>query len=197
MLFVHRFPVYLNPFVFLFLATPCLALAVQPCMQWILIKRKKKKKQIATLNSMHLKLVLNYLLANLLVLNHRVHQSINPFQKAYPSFPLSLPYPSPKFTASNHPPLFRQSPPFIPVFDELFLRKTRILQLTNFFTFLERTFLTMILSRWLLNFSQKRNSIIKWCLKKMTLLCTFLQEKPMSLTKICKECLFLGNNFSE
>ena len=33
-----------NIFVLLFLVTPCLIVAVQPCMEWIPIKRKKKKK---------------------------------------------------------------------------------------------------------------------------------------------------------
>ena len=33
--FLTKFPVYLNLFVFLFLITPCLVLAVQPCMEWI------------------------------------------------------------------------------------------------------------------------------------------------------------------
>ena len=33
-----------NIFVLLFLVTPCLIVAVQPCMEWIPIKRKKKEK---------------------------------------------------------------------------------------------------------------------------------------------------------
>ena len=40
--FLNRFPVCLNLFVFLVLVTPCLV-AVQSCMEWIPIKRRKKK----------------------------------------------------------------------------------------------------------------------------------------------------------
>ena len=38
--FLNRFPEYLDLFVFLFLVTPCLAVAVHPCMEWIPIKKK-------------------------------------------------------------------------------------------------------------------------------------------------------------
>ena len=40
MFFLNRFPVCLNLFVFLFLVTPCLVVAVQPSMEWIPIKKK-------------------------------------------------------------------------------------------------------------------------------------------------------------
>ena len=33
--FLNRFPVFFNYFVLLFLVTPCLIVAVQPCMEWI------------------------------------------------------------------------------------------------------------------------------------------------------------------
>ena len=35
----------LNLFVFLFLVTPCVVVAVQPCMEWIPIEKEKKKKK--------------------------------------------------------------------------------------------------------------------------------------------------------
>ena len=41
--FLKRFSVYFNLLVLLFLATPCLVVAVQPCMEWIPIKKRKKK----------------------------------------------------------------------------------------------------------------------------------------------------------
>ena len=41
MFFINRFPVCLNLFVFRFLVTTCLVVAVQPCMEWIPIKKKK------------------------------------------------------------------------------------------------------------------------------------------------------------
>ena len=37
--FLNRCPVYVNLFVLLFLATLCLVVAVQPCMEWIPIKK--------------------------------------------------------------------------------------------------------------------------------------------------------------
>ena len=40
--FLKRFPVCFNLFVLLFLATPCLVVCVQPCMEWILIKKIRK-----------------------------------------------------------------------------------------------------------------------------------------------------------
>ena len=39
--FLNRFPIGCNPVVLLFLVTPCLVLAVEPCMEWITIKKKK------------------------------------------------------------------------------------------------------------------------------------------------------------
>ena len=39
--FLWRFPLCFNLFVLLFLVTPCLVVAVQPCMEWIPIKKKK------------------------------------------------------------------------------------------------------------------------------------------------------------
>ena len=41
MFLVKRFPVCFNLFVLLFLVTPCLVVAVQPCMEWIPFKIKK------------------------------------------------------------------------------------------------------------------------------------------------------------
>ena len=38
---MKRLPVYFNLFVLLFLVTPYLAVAVQPCVEWIPIKEKK------------------------------------------------------------------------------------------------------------------------------------------------------------
>ena len=38
--FLNRFPVCFNVFVLLFLVTLCLIVAVQPCMEWIPIKKK-------------------------------------------------------------------------------------------------------------------------------------------------------------
>ena len=40
--FLNRFPVCFNIFVFLFLVTPYLVVAVQPCIEWILIKKMLK-----------------------------------------------------------------------------------------------------------------------------------------------------------
>ena len=40
MLFLNRFPVCFNFFVLLFLLTPCLVVAIQPCMEWIPILKK-------------------------------------------------------------------------------------------------------------------------------------------------------------
>ena len=45
-LFRNRFPVCLNIFVFLFLLTPCLVVAFQPCMEWIPIKKKSSNLHI-------------------------------------------------------------------------------------------------------------------------------------------------------
>ena len=42
--FLNRFPACFNLFVLPFLVTPCLVVAVQPCMERIPIKKKKKKK---------------------------------------------------------------------------------------------------------------------------------------------------------
>ena len=39
--FLNRFPVCFNLFVLLFLETPCLVVAVQPCMEWTSIKKKR------------------------------------------------------------------------------------------------------------------------------------------------------------
>ena len=41
MFFLKRFPVCFNIVVLLFLVTPCLAVAVQFCMEWIPIKKKR------------------------------------------------------------------------------------------------------------------------------------------------------------
>ena len=38
------FPVCLNLFVFLFLETPCFVVAVQPCMEWIPVKKKSSDR---------------------------------------------------------------------------------------------------------------------------------------------------------
>ena len=38
--FLNRFPVCFNLFVLLFLVSPCLVVAVQPCIVWIPIKKK-------------------------------------------------------------------------------------------------------------------------------------------------------------
>ena len=43
--FLNRFPACFNLFVLPFLVTPCLVVAVQPCMERIPIKKKKKKKK--------------------------------------------------------------------------------------------------------------------------------------------------------
>ena len=40
MFFLNRFPVCSNLFVLLFLVTPCPVVAVQPCMEWIPMKKK-------------------------------------------------------------------------------------------------------------------------------------------------------------
>ena len=40
MFFLIRFHVCFNHFVFLFLVSPCLVVAIQPCMDWISIKTK-------------------------------------------------------------------------------------------------------------------------------------------------------------
>ena len=42
--FLKRFPICFDLFVLLFLVTPCLAVAVQPCMEWIPIKKIIKKE---------------------------------------------------------------------------------------------------------------------------------------------------------
>ena len=47
--FLNRFPVCLNLFLFLFLVTPCLVVAVQPCMEWIPIKKKKTTVKLNSL----------------------------------------------------------------------------------------------------------------------------------------------------
>ena len=39
--FLNRFPVYFNLFVLLFLVTPCLVVAVEPCIKWIPINKKR------------------------------------------------------------------------------------------------------------------------------------------------------------
>ena len=39
--FLNRFPVYFNLFVLLFLVTPCLVVAVEPCIKGILINKKR------------------------------------------------------------------------------------------------------------------------------------------------------------
>ena len=39
--FLNRFPICYNLVVLLFLVTPCLLVAVQPCMEWIIIKKKQ------------------------------------------------------------------------------------------------------------------------------------------------------------
>ena len=44
--FLNRFSVSCNLFSASFLVTPCLVVAVQPFMEWIPIKKKKKKKKI-------------------------------------------------------------------------------------------------------------------------------------------------------
>ena len=41
--FVKRFPVCFNIFVLLFLVTPCLVMAVQPCMERIAIKKRNRE----------------------------------------------------------------------------------------------------------------------------------------------------------
>ena len=41
--FLNRFPVCFNLFVLLFLVTSCLVVAVQPCMEWISIKKSSNK----------------------------------------------------------------------------------------------------------------------------------------------------------
>ena len=38
--FLNRFPVYFNLFVLLFLVTPCLVVAAEPCIKGILINKK-------------------------------------------------------------------------------------------------------------------------------------------------------------
>ena len=40
--FLNRYPVCFNLFVLPFLVTPCLVMAVQPCMEWIPIKKNNK-----------------------------------------------------------------------------------------------------------------------------------------------------------
>ena len=42
--FLNRLPVYLNFFMFLFVATPCLVVAVQHCMEKIPIEKEKQNK---------------------------------------------------------------------------------------------------------------------------------------------------------
>ena len=42
---LNRFPVCFNLFVLLFLVTPCLVVALQPCMERISIKKKQKNKE--------------------------------------------------------------------------------------------------------------------------------------------------------
>ena len=44
--FLNGFPVCCN----LFLVTPCLVVAVQPCMEWIPIKKKNTKDEIQNSN---------------------------------------------------------------------------------------------------------------------------------------------------
>ena len=44
MFFLNRFSVPCNIFCASFLVTPCLVVAVKPCMEWIPIKTKNKKK---------------------------------------------------------------------------------------------------------------------------------------------------------
>ena len=41
--FLNRYPVCFNLFVLTFLVTPCLLVAVRPCMEWISIRKRKKK----------------------------------------------------------------------------------------------------------------------------------------------------------
>ena len=43
--FLNRFPICCNPFVLLFLVTPCPVVAVQLCMEWITIKKKNHHHQ--------------------------------------------------------------------------------------------------------------------------------------------------------
>ena len=40
--FLNRFPVCCNLFLLLFFVTPCLVVAVQPCMEWVPIKKMLK-----------------------------------------------------------------------------------------------------------------------------------------------------------
>ena len=46
MFFLNIFPVCFSLFVLLFLVTPCLVVAVQLCMEWIPIKKKKQQQQV-------------------------------------------------------------------------------------------------------------------------------------------------------
>ena len=45
--FLNKFPACFNLFVFCFLVTPCLVVAVQPCIEWIQIRKKKQVVGIA------------------------------------------------------------------------------------------------------------------------------------------------------
>ena len=47
-LFLNRFPVCLNFFLFLCLVSPCLVVAVHPCMEWIPIKKKENRMKCPT-----------------------------------------------------------------------------------------------------------------------------------------------------
>ena len=44
----NLYPVFCNLCCASFLVTPCLVLAVQPCMEWIPIKKKRKRKKTGT-----------------------------------------------------------------------------------------------------------------------------------------------------
>ena len=44
MFFLSRYSLFSNLYVLLFLLTPCLAVTVQPCMEWIPIKKQKQNK---------------------------------------------------------------------------------------------------------------------------------------------------------
>ena len=50
--FLDRFPVCLNIFVFLFLVTPCLVVAVQPCIEWIPIKKNSLDSILDSIDSL-------------------------------------------------------------------------------------------------------------------------------------------------
>ena len=62
-LFLKRFPACFNLFVLLFFfATPCLAVAVQLCLEWILIKKNFNDSHVFTVQSIQFIVQLMFLL---------------------------------------------------------------------------------------------------------------------------------------